>query len=38
MSKKPVVVMMLDGYGLNKTPEGHAVTAIIFVMARSSIN
>ena len=25
MSKKPVVLMILDGYGLNKTHEGNAV-------------
>ena len=25
MSKKPVVLMVLDGYGLNENPEGNAV-------------
>ena len=25
MSKKPVVLMVLDGYGLNDNPEGNAI-------------
>ena len=25
MSKKPVVLMVLDGYGLNSNPEGNAI-------------
>ena len=25
MSKKPVVLMVLDGYGLNENPEGNAI-------------
>ena len=25
MSKKPTVLMILDGYGLNENPEGNAI-------------
>ena len=25
MSKRPVVLMVLDGYGLNDNPEGNAI-------------